>query len=127
MSSDKPVKFCTRDVFCNGMDSMLNPETNAHMKGLTTILVAKLETGESRIIGVAYKKSASDKGLMLNNCPWCAAPILWVSETDDEQRSQNTAVDRYRETLEAVRRTGSLQVAHNAVDEVFAEVANHGR
>jgi len=48
---------------------------NARAKGLSEFELTTLATGESRVVGVVFKRYASDRGLLLNFCPWCGAHI----------------------------------------------------
>lgn len=68
---------CRPEGFCTAMASAMNDVANARAKGLSTVVVMNINTGEERLIGVAYKAKASDRGIMLNHCPWCGAAILW--------------------------------------------------
>lgn len=69
----KPTK-CAPDgkSYCPAMESRLGPE---HQKGLTTVSVVDLKTLRTRRVLVVYKRTARDRGLVLNHCPWCGAPI----------------------------------------------------
>lgn len=53
---------------------------NVHKKGLATISIFNMKTGNDKFIGVAYKKDANDRGSMLNYCPWCGKKILNVDD-----------------------------------------------
>lgn len=63
------------EAWCEGMTENLDEMANAHKRGLTTIVLMNLSTGNERLAGVAYRKGPKDKGLMLNYCPWCGEPI----------------------------------------------------
>lgn len=76
-----PPPRCSPKGWCEAMGRSLNETANAHLKGLSVTVVTSIETGESRTIGVAYRNCASDRGVMLNTCPWCGAPILWVDDS----------------------------------------------
>jgi len=39
------------------------------------MVLMNMTTGDTRKVGVAYKTSAKDPGLMLNVCPFCGAEI----------------------------------------------------
>lgn len=47
----------------------------SHKKGLSYVVVADIATLEYATYGIVYKKTANDRGLMLNYCPWCGADI----------------------------------------------------
>lgn len=74
---------CSRQGWCRRLDERLAPEANAHAKGLTTVVVTTLSTGEDRCIGIAYKLDARDNGMMVNFCPWCGEDIqFWETKPD---------------------------------------------
>lgn len=62
--------------FCDSLVDKLSPEPNAHKKGFTVIVISDLAKDEHRTVGVAYKKSSTDRGSMLNYCPYCGEKIL---------------------------------------------------
>lgn len=62
--------------YCEMMDERINPEANAKMKGLTQINVTNRITGQITVMGVCFFKNSKDRGLMLNNCPWCGKNVL---------------------------------------------------
>jgi hypothetical protein len=43
----------------------------APSKGFKAIHTTNFKTGKKRFFGVAYKRNAKDRGLMLNVCPFC--------------------------------------------------------
>jgi len=72
---------CRRDedgkvYFCNGMTRCLDVQPHRG-KGLALIEVVDEEARESRVIGMVYKTSRKDNGLVLNACPWCCHEIWW--------------------------------------------------
>ena len=69
------MSACNAEAWCDSMDTRLADRPNANAKGLTIIRVVGLKTHKTRIIGVAYKRGAADRGLMLNFCPWCGADL----------------------------------------------------
>jgi hypothetical protein len=62
-------------TLCTSLDSKLPELANAHNKGFTQVTTFHMKTGVYRNIGVAYKKSGSDRGSMINFCPWCGKNI----------------------------------------------------
>lgn len=62
------VKTCSADALCNAMESRINKTSGVGLHASNTL---NLETGKVRLLGIAYKTSAKDKGLLLNVCPWC--------------------------------------------------------
>lgn len=81
--TDTIEKKCSKDGWCTAMDVALNPEANAHKKGLSTFVVTRLTDGATRLAGVAYRTTAHDNGLLLNVCPWCTTPIDWSKDQAD--------------------------------------------
>ena len=58
------------------MDRCLNVEANYPAKGLIQVNTLNMITGKEGGLGVKYSTKSSDRGLMLNYCPWCKEPIL---------------------------------------------------
>lgn len=75
---------CTRNGWCLAMEENLNPEVNARAKGLSVVEVLNWSTSQYRTVGVCYKTKPSDRGVMLNVCPWCKNPILWDQVEKEE-------------------------------------------
>jgi len=63
------VTLCSQTTLCKAME--MKCADNEHGKGLSVLHTMNLGTGEERMLGVVYKTSANDKGLLLNVCPWC--------------------------------------------------------
>jgi hypothetical protein len=61
-------------VRCAMMDSKLQL-TNAHVKGLSMLIVMHMGSLGDACVGIVYKTSANDPGVMLNLCPWCGGDI----------------------------------------------------
>lgn len=62
------------ETWCDAMTERLEDMANSR-KGLTTIVLTSRTTGNERLAGIAHRKNAKDRGLMLNYCPWCGEPI----------------------------------------------------
>ena len=60
--------------YCSLLSERLH-EPNARKAGLSVLRVTSTRTGKSRNIGVCFRTKASDRGMMLNLCPWCGADI----------------------------------------------------
>lgn len=60
---------CSTDSLCIHMQRMV--DGNEQGKGLVAIHCFSAQAQKERLLGVAYKTSAKDKGLLLNVCPWC--------------------------------------------------------
>jgi hypothetical protein len=48
--------------------------------GLVTMELFDWRTQDVFIGGVNYKKTAKDRGLVLNTCPWCGNSLRWWGE-----------------------------------------------
>lgn len=59
---------CSEAGMCQ---TMLDKVSGNDGKGLVAFHTANPDTHTDRFLGVAYKTSAKDRGLMLNVCPWC--------------------------------------------------------
>ena len=61
-----------RNCDATGMCSPLAERTDPFAtKGFKSVHTVNLNTNVQRFFGVAYKRSAKDRGLMLNVCPFC--------------------------------------------------------
>lgn len=60
-------KRCSEDHICHVLESRLVDSG----KGFKALHAINMTTGNFRLLGVAYKQNAKDKGLLLNVCPWC--------------------------------------------------------
>lgn len=66
---------CTRKAWCTRLEVSLNPG-NARGKGLSSVEVTDFKKSTATVIGVCYKTSVNDAGVMINFCPWCGSKIL---------------------------------------------------
>lgn len=73
------MKNCGPATLCASMSSRLQ---DGHVKGLVAVETVNLITGKTRLLGVAYKSSATDKGLLLNACPWCRGEPGYFTRCD---------------------------------------------
>lgn len=58
---------CNANGCCNHLAERLGDGG----KGFHAFHTVKRDSNEARFLGVAYKTSAKDKGLLLNWCPFC--------------------------------------------------------
>lgn len=87
--------ICTRRSFCARLEEKLNPLAN-HGKGLTLLVVTSFRSGKQRKIGVYYKTSEKDRGLMVTFCPWCGENLLQIfklSGIGEEKKSKAPTMD----------------------------------
>jgi hypothetical protein len=82
--SDEPAKRkhpCTEKTWCSTLSERFSHDRRAGFHVLEVVDVEKLgATMETRVVGVYYKESAKDKGMMLNFCPFCGTKITWGFE-----------------------------------------------
>lgn len=67
-------KKCKNQSYCKYLLERLG---STFTKGFSATEVINLETSKTRSIGIKYKTSAKDRGLMLNFCPWCGGDIQY--------------------------------------------------
>lgn len=80
----KPRLRCTRRGWCTSMERNLAPLANARAGGLSVVVISHSFSNKGfkeHVMGAALKKSASDKGVFCNYCPFCGAPIFWPHKT----------------------------------------------
>lgn len=67
---------CSKKSYCNAMQRHAEPGA---MKGLPAgIRIAQffdLRTGAQTRVEVIFKKTRTDRGIILNFCPWCGVKI----------------------------------------------------
>lgn len=61
-------QVCNETAMCS---SLLNRLEDGRRKGFEALHTTNLETDEERFLGVVYRTSVKDRGLMLNWCPFC--------------------------------------------------------
>lgn len=72
---------CTKKRWCDLMERQVQPSSSAKVKGLSVFCTDKIDSKgviHTRLWGVVSRNSKKDRGLLLNVCPWCRAPILWA-------------------------------------------------
>lgn len=62
---------CDAEDICSGLSKCYVTEPNR--KGINLVEVTDIKTGKKRFVGVAFKKTEKDRGVMLNFCPSCGA------------------------------------------------------
>lgn len=67
-------KKCQNQSYCVYLLDRLG---SPFIKGFSATQVINLKTSKTRSIGIKYKTSAKDRGLMLNFCPWCGGDIRY--------------------------------------------------
>lgn len=73
--------------FCIGMKGILqeNPfGSEVRKKGLSLLRTMKVKNGQMAILGVLYKTSASNRGIVFNCCPFCRADYVKHRKKKDE-------------------------------------------
>ena len=61
-----------RRKWCPGMAGVIQHESSR--KGIVALMTFNLTAGYTGEL-IVYKKSATDRGLILNLCPWCGANL----------------------------------------------------
>lgn len=85
----------TKVNWCPTMDFHLAPEAN-HGKGfvvcvLTDMSPEAMKSGDLKhyVAGVVYKQAAKDRGLFINQCPWCGSRLDLMSTPLEERGKIN--------------------------------------
>ena len=68
-------KKCGGGTRCAMLDDRIEGDANARRKGFVLMVAMHLESGDMRVVGVCYKMSGKDSGLMLNFCPFCGGDL----------------------------------------------------
>ena len=71
--SMKRVAKCSEKQWCSTMSERISDKRH----GFENVNLLNLKTGIMRNIGLRYRLSGKDRGLMLNFCPWCGADIRY--------------------------------------------------
>ena len=66
---------CQVGKYCNSLRDRIQ-ESNSRQKGIVPINIITLTSHEITHVGLCYKQSSKDKGLMLNYCPFCGQKII---------------------------------------------------
>jgi hypothetical protein len=76
-----PRTHCADKLHCSAMEELLF-HAGPDRKGFNAVNVIDIKNGEMRYIGVRYCATSkrSDKGVMLNFCPFCGQAIQWWKE-----------------------------------------------
>ncbi len=61
------MEKCNKDGCCNHLAERLGDGG----KGFKALYTVRRDSNVTRFLGVAYKTSAKDNGLLLNRCPFC--------------------------------------------------------
>lgn len=64
------VKECSVGVLCSSLDKRVDG-VNENRKGFSLMITTNGITGKRTKIGVVYKTSAKDCGVIINHCPFC--------------------------------------------------------
>jgi hypothetical protein len=81
VNAEKKGLICTKRKWCRRMEERLAPEANARAKGFVQLTITELSAaGKARRKGVMYKTSPSDRGFVLNFCPFCGTNLYVLFE-----------------------------------------------
>lgn len=62
---------CGANTICKALESLVEGANFETSKGFCTVHVVNIATNKTRLFGVGYKTRKTDKGVMLNYCPFC--------------------------------------------------------
>lgn len=74
---DTVVLKCSPLHCCSILSSKIE---DANHKDFVFIHATNIMTSEKRLLGVVYKTSVRDPGIMLNFCPFCGERIDWFNK-----------------------------------------------
>lgn len=77
---------CEGEILCTALNDRLN-DGNARGKGLSGVDLMNLRTMKTSFIGVCYKRSSKDRGLMINFCPWCGASLEHLFRREEQRKT----------------------------------------
>lgn len=70
---------CDRDRFCETMTRAID-NTNGKGGGLEAFEVVNMRTLKTRLVGIRYRTCKSDRGVLINFCPWCGTDMRpWLN------------------------------------------------
>ena len=69
------------DGFCKTLRDRTE-NVGHHGKGIVSVMVMAKNYSELKTVGVMYKESAKDRGLMFNHCPWCGESLRWFDKKE---------------------------------------------
>lgn len=67
-SKNHTTKICDATNLCDAMERAVD---NGNGKGLHVVYTVNTEKKQFVMLGIKFKASAKDRGIMLNCCPWC--------------------------------------------------------
>ena len=73
------MNTCNKDGCCTHLAERLGDGG----KGFKALHTVKRDSNVTRFLGVAYKTSAKDNGLLLNWCPFCGGQPGYFERTED--------------------------------------------
>lgn len=73
--------------FCTPLNERLQSYADAH-KGLILLEVVNLKSHSCQVAGAMYRSSRSDKGILLNYCPFCGEWIDGLRKSTPAQEVQ---------------------------------------
>lgn len=66
----KRIPKCSVQLMCSSLSERVDG-VNENRKGFSLMVTTNFETGKNTRIGVVYKTSSKDRGLIINHCPFC--------------------------------------------------------
>lgn len=78
----KPQHKCKPDlsVRCSHLEEVMHVESNTRSAGISLIVVTNTATDVSRVTGVAARRSARQRAIYFNHCPFCGVAFTEVQD-----------------------------------------------
>lgn len=81
---EKGYHKCNREQGCCKSLHDRTAEVGSHVKGFVYVSSLSDDFKTVKLLGVMYKESATDRGIMLNHCPFCGEKIDWFRDGREE-------------------------------------------
>jgi hypothetical protein len=79
------IAKCSKKAWCTGMQNILeNTLANQYKKGVCVVNLYNMNNHRMWTIGIVYKKTSHDNGVILNVCPFCGENINYSMEPEDQ-------------------------------------------
>lgn len=73
MSNQEEFKKCNIDTYCCHLEN--NIGDNPYAKGISIMQLTDIRTMKPSRRYVRYRKTAKDRGMVFNFCPWCGGRL----------------------------------------------------
>ena len=89
--AEKEYHKCNREQGMCGLLHDITAAVGSHVKGFVYVSALSADFKTKKLLGVMYKESAQDRGVMLNHCPFCGEKIDWFRDGRKEKEFPTTA------------------------------------